>query len=80
MVLVEAFVMREVARACPVIERHDQTRRARLSSDPTGRLDVFRACLGLTADDLRVPETKFDVSDGAWAGSTGGYLMRLLAV
>jgi hypothetical protein len=29
---------------------------------------------------LRVPETRFAVSDGAWAGSSGAYLVRLLGV
>jgi hypothetical protein len=30
--------------------------------------------------DVRVPETRFAVSDGAWAGSSGAYLLRLLGV
>jgi hypothetical protein len=29
---------------------------------------------------LRVPETRFAVSDGAWAGSSGAYLLCLLGV
>jgi hypothetical protein len=41
---------------------------------------VVRALFGALVRSLRVPETRFGVSERVWAGSSGDDLMLVLAV
>jgi hypothetical protein len=63
---------KKTADAC---RRYPEAELAQLAADPPDRAFGYRL-----RENLRVPETRFGVSDGAWAGSSGAYLMRLLAV
>ncbi|SIL87556.1 Uncharacterised protein [Mycobacteroides abscessus subsp. abscessus] len=78
MVVAELFVMRQIAGASPIAQRHNQTRTGSVAADARGSLDVLGGVLGL-ADDEHQPEPLHVDTDLQHRGGQHHVERRLLA-